>query len=132
MKKLTVEAKTESLHEVIDFVDGELQRSNCSSALRNDINLAVEEIFTNIANHAYQPANGNAVISIAVGEETTIRFEDTGKPYNPLEHPDPDLDKPLIERDVGGLGVFLVKKIMDKIEYMRIDNKNVLTVAKKQ
>jgi anti-sigma regulatory factor (Ser/Thr protein kinase) len=131
MRELTVAANIESLYEVMDFINGELERNNCAPELQDNINLAVEEVFTNIANHAYQPASGSAVISIAVGTEVVIRFEDTGKPYNPLEYPEPDFDMPLEEREIGGLGIFLVKKIMDKIDYERIDNKNVLTVTKK-
>jgi len=131
MKELIVKASLECLDEVIDFVNKELDRNNCPSEFQGNIDLAVEEIFTNIANYAYRPASGSAAISIAVGEAIVIRFEDTGKPYNPLERPDPDLDKPLMERDIGGLGVFLVKKIMDKVDYTRIENKNVLVLTKK-
>ena len=131
MKELIVEANIENLHEVIDFVRKDIAHRHCSLELLNDINLAVEEIFTNIANYAYQPASGNVTVSIATGKEAVIRFVDTGSPYNPLEHPDPDLEKPLMEREIGGLGVFLVKKIMDKVEYTRIDGKNVLVITKR-
>ena len=129
MKELIVEANIESLHEVIDFVRKDIH--HCSPELLDDINLAVEEIFVNISSYAYQPACGNVVVSIAVGKEVVIRFEDTGSPYNPLEHPDPDLEKPLMEREIGGLGVFLVKKMMDRVEYTRMDGKNVLVVTKR-
>jgi len=131
MKELIVEATIESLTKVIDFVYEELVQKTCPQELRDTIGLAVEEVFTNIVNNAYQPAAGNAAISIAVGEEAVIRFTDTGKPYNPLERPEPDLNKPLMEREIGGLGIFLVKKIMDKVEYGRIDDKNVLVIRKK-
>ena len=131
MKELIVAANIENLHEVMDFVREDIAHHHCSPDLLYDIDLAVEEIFVNIANYAYQPASGNVAVSIAVGKEAVIRFEDTGGPYNPLEHPDPDLKKPLTEREIGGLGVFLVKKIMDKIEYARIDGKNVLVVTKR-
>jgi len=131
MKKLIVEANIESLDEAIDFINGELECKNYPPELLVNIDLAVEEIFMNITNHAYQPGSGSVAIAIAVGEETVIRFEDTGKPYNPLEHVDPDLNKPLMEREIGGLGILLVKKIMDEVDYIRIDNKNVLTVTKR-
>ncbi len=90
----------------------------------------MEEIFVNIASYAYSPGNGNAVIFISVTDQIVIRFEDTGKPYNPLAKPEPDLDKPLMDRDIGGLGVFLVKKLMDNVEYTRVGNKNVLVMTK--
>ena len=131
MKELIIEATIECLDEVVEFVDRELAQNNFPPELLNNVHLAVEEVFTNIAYHAYQPATGTAVLSIAVGEEVVVRFEDTGKPYNPLDHPEPDLDVPLADREVGGLGIFLVKKIMDKVEYRRIDNKNVLEMTKK-
>ena len=131
MKKLTVEASLKNLDEVIGFINNELERQNCPPELQTQIDLAVEEIFVNIVNYAYQSASGSVRIGIAVGEEVVIRIEDTGAPYNPLERSDPDLDKPLMERDIGGLGIFLVKKMMDKVDYMRIDNKNVLVMTKK-
>jgi len=90
----------------------------------------VEEIFVNIANYAYGEAGGKTAVFISVTDKITIRFEDTGRPYNPLEAVEPDLDKPLVERDIGGLGVFLVKKLMDNVEYSRIGNKNVLVMTK--
>ena len=131
MKELTIAASIENLDEVIDFVNTELERNGCPLELANQIDLAVEEIFVNIANYAYTPAVGSVVIRIAIEEGVIIKFEDTGKFFNPLEHPDPDLDKPLTEREIGGLGILFVKKTMDKIDYKRVSNKNVLTMIKR-
>ena len=131
MKELIITANVENLDEVIGFVNTELERSGCSPGLQSQIVLAVEEIFVNIANYAYAPASGSVAICLAVGEEVVIRFEDTGKFFNPLERAEPDLDKPLMEREIGGLGIYLVKKTMDKIDYSRIDDKNVFTMTKK-
>ena len=131
VKELTVEANIQSLDKVIDFVNEELERNTCSSELLSNIILAVEEVFVNIANYAYTPSSGSVVLSIDAGEEAVIRFEDTGKPYNPLDHPAPDIHKPLMERDIGGLGIFLVKTLMDKVDYMRVGNKNVLVMTKR-
>ena len=131
MKELTIAASIENLDGVIDFVNTELERNGCPLELTNQIDLAVEEIFVNIANYAYTPAVGSVVIRIAIEEGVIIKFEDTGKFFNPLEQPDPDLDKPLMEREIGGLGIFFVKKTMDSMDYMRVDNKNVLTITKK-
>jgi anti-sigma regulatory factor (Ser/Thr protein kinase) len=131
MKELIFEASIESLDEVMDFINEELERNDCPPELLVNINLAVDEVFSNIANYAYPPASGTAAIGITVGEEVVIKFEDTGKPHNPLTHPDPDLDKPAMERDIGGLGVYLVKKVMDKVEYKHVDNKNVLIMTKR-
>ena len=131
MKKLTVEASIHNLDEVLDFVNGELELHNCPQNLRNEINIAVEEIFMNIARYAYEPEIGTAAILISVGEEIAIRFEDTGKHFNPLEQAAPDLDKPLMERQIGGLGVFMVRKLMDDVAYSYVDNKNILIIKKK-
>ncbi|MDR0448023.1 MAG: ATP-binding protein [Treponema sp.] len=129
MKELKIEAKTENLEVVLDFVNNELNRHNYPPKQQGEIDLAVEEIFLNIANYAYTPGMGEAAIFISVNEKTVIRFEDTGKPYNPLEQKEPDLDKSLSEREIGGLGIFLVKKLMNHVEYQRIQNKNILTIS---
>ena len=131
MKELTIDANADKLEDVLDFVNEELRRENCPPELQREIEVAVDEIFTNIVNYAYKPATGKAVIGIAAGNEVILRFEDSGKPYNPLETAAPDLTKPLMEREIGGLGVFLVKKFMDTVNYTRVDNKNVLVMTKK-
>jgi len=127
-KKLEVEADVKNLDAVLDFINAEL--SSYPAELRNNIDVAVEEIFVNIANYAYKPGNGDVAIYISTKQKISIKFEDKGKEYNLIEQEDPDLDKPLMERKIGGLGVFFVKKLMDEIEYMRIENKNVLVITK--
>jgi sigma-B regulation protein RsbU (phosphoserine phosphatase) len=131
MKELILDADRNRLNEVIDFVNAELENSNCPPEQQGQIDVAVEEIFENIANYAYKPETGKATIGIAAGAEILLKFEDSGRPYNPLEKTAPDLDKPLMDREIGGLGIFLVQKLMDTIRYERVDNKNVLTVSKK-
>jgi len=130
-KKLEIEANIENLNMALEFINTELEQRGCPEDIQGKIEIAVEEIFVNIANYAYTPGKGDAVIFISVNDKAVIRFEDTGRPYNPLEKPEPDLDKPLMERDIGGLGVFLVKKLMDNVEYKRTDNKNVLILQKR-
>jgi len=129
-KKLEIKASLENLNKVLEFINTELDKGGCPQDIREKIEVAVEEIFVNIADYAYSPDSGNAVISISVTDKIVISFEDTGKAYNPLDKQEPDLDKPLLERDIGGLGVFLVKKLMDNVEYSRVDNKNVLVMTK--
>jgi len=129
-KKLVIEANLDNLNKVLEFINTELEQHGCPGDIQGKIEVAVEEIFVNIANYAYSPDSGDAVIFVSVNGKAVIRFEDTGRPYNPLEKPEPDLDKPLMERDIGGLGVFLVKKLMDNVEYTRVDNKNVLVITK--
>jgi phosphoserine phosphatase RsbU/P len=130
VKEMKIEAKTENLDEVINFIAVELEKVGYPSDKKNEICIAVEEIFLNIAGYAYKPDNGNVDISISTKEKTMIRFEDTGRPYNPLEQPSPDLEKPLNEREIGGLGVYMVRNIMDNVEYSYIKNKNILVITK--
>jgi sigma-B regulation protein RsbU (phosphoserine phosphatase) len=127
-KKLEIEAAIKNLDAVLDFINAELL--DYTPELRNDIDVAVEEIFVNIANYAYKPGKGKVTIFISVGQKITIKIEDNGKEYNPLEHKEPDLNKPLMEREIGGLGIFMVKKLVDNVEYMRIENKNILIITK--
>jgi len=130
MKKLELEASLENLNKALAFINTELEQHECPQEIQGKIEIAVEEIFVNIASYAYSPGNGDLVIFISVTDNIKIKFEDTGKPYNPLAKPEPDLNKPLMERDIGGLGVFLVKKLMDKVEYNRVGDKNVLVMIK--
>jgi sigma-B regulation protein RsbU (phosphoserine phosphatase) len=130
VQKLKIEAKTENLNDVMRFISAELEKLEYPPDLKNEICIAVEEIFVNIVDYAYNPDSGNVDISISTKEKTVVKFEDTGRPYNPLEQASPDLEKPLLEREIGGLGVFMVKKIMDTTEYSRIGNKNVLVITK--
>jgi len=130
MKKITVKAKIDSLVDVMDFVNTELELHNFPASAQDDLNLVVDEIFANITHYAYDTDDGFAEVSISVGETAVLRFEDTGKPYNPLDREEPDLDVPIEEREIGGLGIHFVKSVMDKVEYEYKDGKNILTVTK--
>lgn len=130
MKELTIDATVDNLNKVLEFVDAELETNDCDMKTATQIAVAVEEIFVNIAHYAYNPEIGGAVIRISVGDEIVIEFEDKGVPYNPLEKMDPDITKSAEEREIGGLGIFMVKKIMDSVEYNHVENKNILTIKK--
>lgn len=133
MSEITVLAVTEQLDTVIQFVDQHLEAAHCSGKVIGQIELAVEEIYTNIANYAYHPENGTAKICCEIkGEplQVIIGFSDEGKPYNPLERQEPDLTAGVEEREIGGLGIFLVRKIMDAVDYQFVDGKNILTIRK--
>jgi len=130
MKELLVDAKIENLDTVIDFVASELEVQDCPMKLQNQVSIVAEEIFVNIVHYAYTSENGNVVIRIAACDEIIIEFEDNGKPYNPLEKADPDIDAATEEREIGGLGFFMVKQIMDSVEYEYKNGKNILTIVK--
>lgn len=133
MKELTVPAILEELDRVTDFINEELEAYGCSPKIRMQIDIAVEEIYVNIAHYAYHPEVGQATICCAVGGDplqVTIQFSDSGRPYNPLKKEDPDTSLSAEERQIGGLGIYMVKKSMDDIAYDYENGKNVLTIKK--
>ena len=133
MKELDIEARAENLEEVIQFVDQELETADCPIKAQMQIEIAVEEIFVNIANYAYNPDTGSAVIRIEVTDDPVsvkLVFIDNGVPYDPLAKKDPDITLSAEERDIGGLGIFMVKKNMDEIHYEYKDGQNILTLIK--
>jgi len=129
-KEIKVLASIDNLDNVIGFANEELEKSGFSYEEKNEVCIAVEEIFMNIVNYAYDQERGDVSVMIITGEEIFIKFEDTGRPYNPLKQPEPDLDKSIADRQIGGLGIFMVKKLMDSVEYFRTDGKNVLVIGK--
>ena len=129
MDELLIDATVENLDAVLDFVNARL--GDCLPKIRHQIAIAVDEIFSNIARYAYHPGTGDAKVRIAVESDIAIEFEDSGVPYDPLSADDPDISSPVEEREIGGLGVFMVKNIMDSVEYRRDGNKNILTIRKK-
>ena len=99
---------------------------------QTQINIAVEEIFVNIAHYAYENHNGQARITITrKGSDAEITFTDSGVPYDPLAKPDPDVTLSAEERQIGGLGIYIVKKSMDSVSYEHRDAKNILVISKK-
>ncbi|MGE4507812.1 MAG: ATP-binding protein [Eubacteriaceae bacterium] len=134
MKELKVLASVENLPQVLGFIDLELEAAGADMKSQFHIDLAVEEIFVNIANYAYLEEAGQASISIDVSgmpPVAEISFSDAGKPYNPLENADPDTKLGVEDREIGGLGIFLVKKNMDELFYRHEDNHNILTIKKR-
>jgi len=133
MKRITLPAKVENIDNVIDFVNEELERFDCPMKVIMQIDIAVEEIFVNIAHYAYASGEGEATITCAVEEEplcVVVRFADRGMPYDPLSKEDPDITLSAEERDIGGLGVYMVKKSMDAVDYEFTDGQNILTIKK--
>ncbi|MBR0085200.1 MAG: ATP-binding protein [Lachnospiraceae bacterium] len=133
LNELELEAVNENLDEVQSFVEERLETTGCSPKARMQIALAVEEIFTNIANYAYNPDKGKAVVKVEVTGEpvtVTITFVDHGIPYDPLAREDPDITLEAAERDIGGLGIFMTKKLMDDMSYEYKNGQNILTLKK--
>ena len=132
MQNLSIDATNDNLAQVMDFVDSVLESNGCPMKTQMQIDLSVEEVYVNIANYAYGRAVGRADISASCNNgEFAVTFADSGTPYNPLAKPDPDITLPAEERQIGGLGIFLVKKTMDTVSYKHVDGKNVLTITKR-
>ena len=134
MKELTVDAAVENIEVVTDFVNEELEKLDCPVKARRQIDVAIDELFGNIARYAYSPDVGKATVRFSVEEnplEVTITFIDNGIPFNPLEKSNPDTRLSAEERPIGGLGIFLVKKSMDLVEYEYKNGQNILKIKKK-
>lgn len=131
-KVLTIGANIKNLPEVNDFVESFMDAHSASPKAKNQILLALEEVFANVAHYAYPPEGGNVKITERIQDGVlTLVFADYGVPYNPLEKEAPDITLPVEERREGGLGIFLTKKLVDNITYEHVDNQNILTLEKK-
>lgn len=134
MAELVVEAREENLEQVQAFVSSVLDQYHCSTRAIIQLNIAVEELFINIAHYAYQASVGTATVRVDVQEkplQVSVTFLDHGIPYDPLKKEDPDVTLPLEERPIGGLGIYMVKQSMDLVHYEYRDGMNILTIQKK-
>ena len=134
MKELTIAATVENIEIVTDFVNEQLEALGCPMKAQMQIDIAIDELFGNIAHYAYNPEIGKATVRVEVIEDplaVTITFIDNGVPYDPLAKADPDTTLSAEERDIGGLGIYMVKKSMDDITYEYKDGQNILKIKKK-
>ena len=134
MKEITLAAVTENIYKVTEFVEAQLEEMDCPMRAMVQINVAIDELFTNIASYAYPEGEGEATVRIERDEENSavrITFVDRGIPYDPTKNPDPDVTLSAEEREIGGLGIYMVKKTMDEMRYEYKDGQNVLTIVKK-
>ena len=130
---LVIEARRENLDKVLCFLDEHLERRGCPAKVRTELDIAVEEIFVNIASYAYEGKTGNAMIRLQDRDDPrgiSVTLADEGAPFDPLARPDPDVTLAAEERSIGGLGIYLVKKTMDQVQYRYADNRNILTMTK--
>lgn len=133
MKELTVEAIVEQIETVTEFVNAELEKLDCPMKARIQLDIAIDEIVSNIAIYAYGEKTGTVTVRIeALQEENGVQlmFLDSGVPYDPLTRQDPDISAEIEEREEGGLGIFLVRKTMDDMKYEYKDGQNCLTIRK--
>ena len=133
MKELTIAAKVENIEVVTNFVNEQLEALDCPMKAQMQIDIAIDELFGNIAHYAYNPEIGQATVRVEVTQDplaVVITFIDKGVPYDPLAKADPNITLSAEEREIGGLGIFMVKKTMDDITYEYKNGQNILKIKK--
>ena len=133
MREIKVAAFRPDIDKIITCVEEMLEDAGCPMKTVFQINTVIDEVFTNIADYAYGPKGGEATVRIEILPEPRrlwLEFSDAGIPFDPLAKEDPDVTLSAEERTVGGLGIFLVKKLMDKVGYAYSGGRNVLTMEK--
>ena len=131
--ELELPAEVERLDEVLSFIERHLEEAECPQKAQMQIAVAAEEVFVNIAQYAYAPGTGTATVQMELSEEpaaVTLRFIDGGMPFDPLSKSDPDVTLAAEDRQIGGLGIYMTKKVMDDVSYERRGEKNILTLKK--
>lgn len=132
-KELKVKALLENVAAVTEFVDVELEAEGCPMKAQMQIDVVIDELVSNVANYAYSDGVGELTVRVDFQDdpkEFIMTLIDSGVPYNPLEKEDPDISASVEDRPIGGLGIFMVKKMMDDMQYEYLDGKNILTVRK--
>jgi len=125
-------ATIDELNNVSSFIEEELEKLFCPMKTVMQIQLAAEEIFVNIAQYAYKGSSGKMKLAIFSDSSNSVslRFSDHGTKFDPLQKQDPDISLNVNDREIGGLGIFMVKKTMDKVEYTYESDQNILTITK--
>jgi len=132
MEKLLLPAKLENLESLLGFIKSHAEKHGFSSKNVNEIQIAAEEPIVNIISYAYPDENGNIEITCSdkEGKGLVIEIIDWGVPFNSMLMPEPDIDAPMDDRKIGGLGIYMMRKLMDESNYKRAGNQNVLTIVK--
>ena len=134
MKEMTLAATLENIPVVTAFIDEKLEALGCPMKAQMQIDMAIDELFGNIARYAYAPDAGDVTVRFAFDEAArtaSVAFIDAGVPFDPLAQPEPDVTLSVEEREIGGLGIFVVRKTMDAVSYRREGNRNILTIQKR-
>ena len=129
MDEIKVKPIATDFYLVSDFAVGILESAECPMKTQTRLEIVIDEVFGNIVKYS-----GAESISVSAGVDDgifTLSFKDNGKPYNPLDVPEPDIEAEFEDRPIGGLGLFIVKKSMDDVFYEYLDGHNILTIKKK-
>lgn len=128
-KKL--EAKIDNLHEVLDFVEEQLEAHEALMKIITITNISLEEMYANVCMYAYDGNPGPCTIKLWFeGNDVYISLIDSGIPFDPLAKEDPNIHASAEERGIGGLGIYMVKEYMDECTYERVDDQNIFTMRK--
>ena len=131
--ELTVIAILENYDQVAEFVEGELEKREVPMEAEAQIDIALDEIYTNVAKYAYTGDPGEVTVRLDFTEDITevkMTISDAGIPYDPLKRPDPDVSLEAEARQIGGLGIYMVKKLMDEVSYEYSGGMNILRMRK--
>ncbi len=133
MLTLTLPAAIESIETATDSLNEILEEAGCSLHNQMILDVALDELMSNVARYAYAPGTGNITLTAEILEDPkriVLTLADSGVPYDPLKKEDPDTSLSAEERKIGGLGIFIVKQSMDDMTYAYIDNQNIVTITK--
>lgn len=132
MAQITLPARLEYLEEMLNFIRASAQECRFDEKKISEIHLAAEEALVNVINYAYPGSAGDLQLTCSVRNGATLEIEirDQGIAFDPLSLPTPNIDAPLEERRIGGLGIYLIRKIMDEVRYAREGDSNILTMVK--
>jgi anti-sigma regulatory factor (Ser/Thr protein kinase) len=124
--------RSPEIARVQDQLETLARQLGLSAKILHDVQLSVEEHLTNVFHYAFDDQNERRIkVRVLAGEtELRVEIEDDGRPFDPLKHPMPDVSLPLDQRPIGGLGIHMIRKSMDRIEYRRVDGKNILVMVK--
>ena len=133
MKEITLTASPDQIKTVTTFVNDYLEDAGLAERSRIQVDIAIDEIFGNISRYAYYPETGSATVRVETKDDpfrAVITFIDQGKPFNPMTTETPDTSLSVQERQIGGLGLFMVKQTMDDVSYRYEDGQNILSIVK--
>ena len=133
MVQKTFPAEDSALNDWLAFAQEALERADCPMKAVMDVTVALEEVFVNVAHYAYPCSTGSVTLAMDFDAERramTFQVRDRGIPFNPLSKPDPDITLPAEQRQIGGLGIYMVKKSMDRVDYRYENGQNILTMQK--
>lgn len=133
MRELRISATIDNFENMINFILETIEELELDKRVTSKLRLVSEELLINVINYAYPEKEGEVLIRTKLNNdrELFLQIVDSGVPFNPLEKEDPDITIPMEDRKIGGLGIFMVKTIMDSVAYEYISGENILTLTKK-